>query len=839
MLNGYDPSTIDVLFDLLPDGVLLVDRQGRIAVANAGIERIFGYGRDDLQGSPIERLIPVASHEIHQSHWQGFMDDPAPRYMGDGREVTGLRRDGSEVPLEVGLNPVSGDQGPMVVATVVDISDRLARAEARRGAEAAFHRLAHNAPAILWVSNPEGVCTFISRGWRNLTGQNEVAALGFGWLEMIHPQDRETARRAFLEANRARRAISQDYRLRSASGEHRWVLDTAWPRLGEDGECLGQVGSVIDIHQRKQVEQALRDSQHRLHQIIDLVPHPIFLKDGEGRYLLLNRAEAEIHGSTVEQMLGRPQQAFHGNPLEIQRFLREDQEILASGRPVFISEANITDSNGRMRVQQVSKVPLISADGEIQAVLGVAVDITERKRAEDRSQYLAYHDSLTGLANRHLLQDRLAQALQSARRERQRLALLLLDIDNFKDVNDILGHPAGDQLLVAVTRRFQDMLRGTDSLARLGGDEFAILQTGLVDADATAGLAIKLGRGLEAPFNIEHQDIHVTASIGIAVFPEHGTDIGQLFQHAELALYRAKAAGRNGYASFTPEMTTEVRHRKSLETHLRRAIEQGELRLHYQPQLNLHRGSIDGVEALVRWQHRELGMIPPGQFIPIAEANGLISPLGEWVLDAACRQARIWQQAGSPLQVAVNLSLAQLRQANFQQRVQQILAHHRLDPQHLELEITESLFMDASMLSMTATLTRLAQSGVQLALDDFGTGYSSLAYLKRFPVHRIKVDQSFVRDLGSDPEDRAIVEAILALGDRLGKRVVAEGVENITQLRFLQTRGCDEIQGYFIARPQPVSDIDALLADWPRRWQQLAETIATVPLPDTVGAKRR
>ena len=825
MLQGHDLNTLGTLFDLVPDGVLLVDAGGRILLANAGIQRIFGHDREALRGADLEKLLPAPKRALHRDHLRDFMRHPESLSLGIDREVRGLCRDGTEVVLEVGLQPTRGADGPLVVATVVDVSVRRARLASRSRAEAAFQELANDAPTILWVSDASGACTFVSRGWHAFTGQHEADALGLGWDAVVHPEDLPEMRHITDQARHARQAFSLDHRLRTASGDYRWAMETGRPRFDESGKFLGHVGSVIDIHDRKRAENALRDSQHQLRQIIDLVPHSIFLKDRDGRYLLLNRAEAEVHGSTVERMLGHLQEEFHGNPVELQQFLRENREIIASGQPVFIPEESFTDNSGQVRVQQTSKVPLVSADGEIRAVLGVAVDITERKRAEERSEYLAYHDPLTGLANRRLLQDRLSQALTGARRESNRLALLLLDIDNFKDVNDILGHPAGDRLLVAVTRRFQGILRGMDSLARLGGDEFAVLQTGLKDASGAASLAAKLIGSLKDPFPMEGQEIHVTASVGIAVFPDHGSGIEELFQHAELALYRAKAAGRNRHACFTPEMTTEARHRKSLETHLRRAIDHGELQLHYQPQLDLRSGGIQGVEALARWPHRELGMIPPGQFIPVAESSGLICGLGEWVLDTACRQARRWQQAGSPLRVAVNLSLAQLRQEDFQERVLEILERHDLDPDLLELEITESLFMDASMLTMTATLERLAARGVHLSLDDFGTGYSSLAYLKRFPVHKIKVDQSFVRDLHNDPEDRAIVEAIIALGDRLGKRVVAEGVENAAQLAFLREQGCDEIQGYFIGRPQPVAQFDAWLADWARHWRRMQETM--------------
>lgn len=821
MLLDQDLSTLEPLFDLIPDGVLVVDAQGLILLANAGIERIFGYPRDDLHHHPLSRLIPNDEHSKHQQYIREFLSRPAPLYMGIGREVRGVRQDGSPVLVEVGLQPTRCARGPLVVATVVDVGTRRARSEAHQQAQTAFQRLADHAPVVLWVTDHQGSCQFVSHGWRLLTGQAEDEAVGLGWLAMVHPEDQASLQTTLGTARQQQQRFSLDHRLRDVDKGYRWVIDAGHPIHDERGQLQGYVGAIIDIDERKQAEKALRQSQYELRQIIDLVPHAIFLKDLEGRYLLLNEAEAKIHGSSVEAMLGRRQQEFYHNPQELQRFLHEDQEVIRSGRKLFLAEETITLHSGQQCIQQTTKVPLRSPEGAVKAVLGVAIDITAHKRAEARNDYLAYHDHLTGLANRQLLLDRLPRAIAAARQQGSSLALLLLDLDNFRDVNDSLGHPGGDELLVAVGRRLQDLLDPTDSLARLNGDEFAILLEQLSDPAAVQSLAQQCSQAIARPFRIASQNVHITASIGIALFPGHGDDHRALLWHAELALYRAKAIHRGHSLIFSPEMVAEVRQRRNLESQLRQALEAHELTLHFQPQLDLHSTMITSVEALARWPHRDLGMIPPGRFIPVAESSGLIIPLGNWVLDSACRQARHWQQQGRPLRMAVNLSLAQLRQEDFQERVVQLLEHHQLDAELLELEITESLFMDASMPSITTALERLSALGVHLSLDDFGTGYSSLGYLKRFPVERIKMDQSFVRDLGTDPEDRAIAEAILALGERLGKRVLAEGVETPEQLAFLCTRSCDEVQGYLIARPQPAQQLEALLKDWPQRWQQL------------------
>ena len=425
---------------------------------------------------------------------------------------------------------------------------------------------------------------------------------------------------------------------------------------------------------------------------------------------------------------------------------------------------------------------------------------------------LALHDRLTGLPNRTLLHDRLGQELARARREGSMVAVLLLDLDSFKDVNDTLGHPVGDQLLCAVAQRITAAVRATDTLARLGGDEFALVQPQIRQTAEVVALADKILATVARPFDLDGQEIHASTSIGIALFPQDGPDPDTLLKHAELALYRAKAHGRNQFRFFEPAMDEEAQARRRLERELRLALERGEFVLHYQPQLELASGRFVGVEALVRWNHPERGLVLPGAFIPAAEANGLIRPLGAWVLREACRQAKAWRERGWDLSVAVNLSPAQLRHSQFLPTIGDALAAAGLEPARLELEITEGVLMENFEQQGDSFLRGLTADGVRLALDDFGIGYSSLAYLKHLPVKTIKIDRSFVRDLGQDPDALALVRAIVTLGHSLRKRVVAEGVENAIQLALLRELGCDEAQGFHIARPLDAEQLENLLA---------------------------
>jgi diguanylate cyclase (GGDEF)-like protein/PAS domain S-box-containing protein len=450
--------------------------------------------------------------------------------------------------------------------------------------------------------------------------------------------------------------------------------------------------------------------------------------------------------------------------------------------------------------------------GEVSFALDLFERENQRKRAEDRIHHLATHDALTGLPNRTLLLDRLAQALRAAQRKRNCVGVLFLDLDHFKTINDSQGHGVGDQLLQAISQRLRGVVRQEDTLARQGGDEFILVLTDLSDPAAAGWVAKHLLQALHAPFMLDQQILHVAASIGISIYPLDATDPPTLIRFADSAMYQAKADGRAGYAFFTAELNARVSELFTLSNELRQALERDEFVLHYQPQIELATGRPVGVEALIRWQHPQRGLIPPGRFISVAEETGLIGPIGEWTLRAACAQGRRWQEAGlPPLSVAVNLSAKQWLQPHLENQVIDALQAAGLEPRWLELEITESLLMRDTD-KMIETMRRLRAGGVQFAVDDFGIGYSSLSYLKRFPVSRIKIDQSFVRDIPGDPDDAAIATAIIQMGKSLRLSVVAEGVEAPEQLRFLGEQGCDVAQGYHFSKPLPAVECTEYLA---------------------------
>ena len=467
-------------------------------------------------------------------------------------------------------------------------------------------------------------------------------------------------------------------------------------------------------------------------------------------------------------------------------------------------------------------------DGAPAGLWAIVRDITERKRAQEKLDFLAYHDPLTGLPNRALLLDRLEHAMQLAIREGQMLGVMFVDLDRFKVINDTLGHPVGDRLLIEITARLRQTIRSSDTLARLGGDEFVVLIESDVDEDSARLVAEKIVEAASQPVLVDERELFVSASVGICLFPRDGSDVATLLKHADIAMYRAKEEGRSAARFYRADMSAGALERMAIEGALRGALRQQELSLHYQPQVSLISGELVGAEALVRWTHPKLGSVSPGLFIPIAEDIGLIDEIGMWVLDEACRQIAEWHAAGFELpSVSVNVSVKQIEARSLAERVAEVLARYRLPARMLELEVTESMIMRQTDQALEALYT-LSDLGVSLAVDDFGTGYSSLAYLKKLPVDLLKVDYSFVRDIGRDPNDEAITRAIISMGASLGLTVVAEGIERFEQQAFLVREGCTIGQGYLFDRPIPAQE-------FAERWWSLS--MPGLPAPPLDGAE--
>lgn len=532
----------------------------------------------------------------------------------------------------------------------------------------------------------------------------------------------------------------------------------------------------------------------------------IIITDASNKIVSVNQAFTAMTGYVYQEIAGR-------NP----RLLRSRRHNGAFYREMWQQIRQTGGWQGEIwnRKKNGQDIPLwvvtsaIPDDcGQVTNYVSVASDMSQRKAAEERIEFLAYYDALTGLPNRTLLRDRLQQAIAHARRYGTNVALMFLDLDRFKNINDSLGHSTGDLLLQEVAGRLKAVVRQADTVARMGGDEFMIVLSHCSGRTEAASVAERIQQDVSRPYTIQGKELTIEASIGISIYPTDGVDIDYLMSSADVAMYQSKRGGQGVYQFYSADVSAETSLRLQIENELRRALDQGELFLHFQPQVLAATGEIIGAEALVRWQHPEKGLISPADFIPIAEESGLIVPIGEWVLKEACRWNARWQRISPerPIPVAVNVSAVQFRQQGFKDMVLRVLASSGLSPQYLELELTESAFVNDAG-GPAGSLAGLKDMGVRLSIDDFGTGYSSLIYLKRFPLDRLKICQLFVRDLNDDADDAAIVTAIIQMGKSLGLRVVAEGVETPEQLAFLREHGCDEIQGYLFARPMPPEEV--------------------------------
>ncbi|MDP2747133.1 EAL domain-containing protein [Pseudomonas sp.] len=580
-------------------------------------------------------------------------------------------------------------------------------------------------------------------------------------------------------------------------------------------------GAVLLRRQVREKTHHLLASEERLNTILDSVEAYIYIKDAQLRYQYANRKVCELFGQNLEQVIGKTDEQFFD--IDTATNLHDnDRRVLKLGERVQTEEINRSLDGSTQHAFLSVKLPLRDGHGKIYALCGISTDITEHKKNLEKINQLAFYDPLTGLPNRRLLLDRLQQALAKHARGLQQGALLFIDLDNFKDLNDTLGHDMGDQLLQQVAKRLSSHVRAQDTLARLGGDEFVLMLEGLSLKPAQAGQQVesvgkKIVKTLAAPYALQGRSHISTASIGIALFPNEHSTVDEVLKRADMAMYQAKAAGRNAMRFFDPTMQAEVSARASLESDLRQSLGQRDFILHYQPQVD-GQGQLVGAEALVRWQHPTRGLVPPGEFIPLAESTGLILPLGRLILHSACQQLVAW--AAHPqlaqLTLAVNVSARQFHHPDFVEDVFATLAESGANPQRLELELTESqLVEDVEVL--IGKMSQLKARGVHLALDDFGAGYSSLNYLKRLPLDQLKIDQSFVRDLLEHPSDAAIVRTILALGANLNLAVTAEGVETQEQYDALQRMGCRRFQGYLFAKPGPAQNLE----HWPlaTTWQ--------------------
>jgi diguanylate cyclase (GGDEF)-like protein/PAS domain S-box-containing protein len=670
--------------------------------------------------------------------------------------------------------------------------------------EALYRTVVRFATDFIYWRGADGRMRYVSDNAEQVTGHATQAFLDDPELldKIVHPEDREVWD-SHLHKSNARGDIEPvDFRIVTASGETRWISHLCQPVIDDSGHFDGMRGSHSDITARRNAESRQRLASA----VFESAREAILVTDAEVRVVAINPAFTRMTGYAEQDVIGEnPRLLKSGqSPADVFTGMWRDLNLHGYWQGEF--------SNRRKDGVVYEVLAAISAvrdeTGKLTHYVGIESDISAMKAAEARIEHLAYHDPLTGLPNRMLLHERASLALAMAARRREEAAILFLDLDRFKGVNDSLGHAAGDALLIEAGKRLVELVRETDTVSRLGGDEFVVLLSG-VGANGAQEVSEKILQVMRKPFEIEGHDISLSTSLGIALYPADGGDIGELLKNADTALYRAKQEGRNTLVFYNRDMNVATFEQLVLESELKAAIEHGDLETYYQPKVELGSGRLIGAEALVRWRHPQHGLIPPGRFIPVAETSGLINDICAWVLADVCRQLAEWRDQGlARTRVAVNLSARDFRVPGLPKRLRDLLGRHRLEATSLEIELTESTLLEAGE-RVLENLLAIKALGIGLAIDDFGTGYSSLGYLRRLPISVLKIDQSFVRDIEVDDDDRTLAGSIIALGQSLGLGVVAEGVETVAQRDILVELGCRIGQGFLYSRPLPAGEFRA------------------------------
>ena len=806
---GDDPDAAHrfllAIVETLPVAVYATDNEGRVTIWNPAAEETFGYAASEALGRN-PPFIPAGKLEEARALRERALGGEVLKHL----QLERRRADGQPILVDSSVAPLRDETGRVsgLLVMCLDVTESR-RTDERLKQQLHFTRAVLDAiPNPVYVKDREGRYQVYNRAWDELFGggRDWVGRTVFDLFEEPIARMHDERDRALLGEPSA---IRYEAVVPTAAGESREWLYNKVSFVDQAGRVAGLIGTITDVTHYKHTERALEASEARFRVLAENGIDLISVVGEDGTVSYCSPALKTLLGWEPEETIGRNVFDFvHRDDVEgVRAAFQRLLEVRQTREPV---ELRFRHKDGQWRTFESLGTNCID-NPHIRGVVLNSRDVTDRKLIQQRIQHLAYHDNLTGLPNRGLLQDRLGHAIARAARSGRRVAVLFIDLDNFKNINDTLGHDVGDELLRQVSRRLTECVRAGDTIARQGGDEFIVLLDNLEDGRGASVVAQKILNSLRAAFPLGGTEQHVSGSVGIAVFPEDGRDAQTLMKNADTAMFHGKGIGKNTYQYFTPQMNIAVKRRMTLESALRRAVLQKDFVLHYQPQVDLETGEILAIEALVRWRTQDSGTVMPGDFIPLAEETGLISEIGEWVLREGCRQMREWQDRGvKARRIAINLSARQFADKAFLDTVMRVLQDTGLDPRLLELEITESQVMRQTE-GMIQLLNRLAEMGVHLAIDDFGTGYSSLSYLKRLPIQKLKIDQSFIRDITVDPNDTAIVVAIINMARSLELATIAEGVETAGQLALLRSKGCRIGQGFFFSAPVSAEGLYPLL----------------------------
>jgi diguanylate cyclase (GGDEF)-like protein/PAS domain S-box-containing protein len=804
------------LLDAVGQAVIATDPEGRILYWNLGAEELYGWSAEEVMGRPIVEVSP--SEELVERAQEIMSELRAGRSWSG--QFTVRRKDGTTFPAIVTDTPIHDDQGSIVaiIGVSVDITELTEMEELRRSEER-FRLLVEGVnDYAIFMLDAGGHINSWNTGAERINGYSAGEILGRHFsifyteedIERGHPE--EELRLAEEEG----RYEEEGLRIRKDSSRF-WASVLITTLKDQEGNLKGFSKVVRDITERRWAEETLREAEERYRTLVEQIPAIVYMEQ-------INERMTTLYDSPqIERMLGYPGDTYQRDPdywMKIihpddkDRILAEDRAATAEGG-LFSSEYRVLASDGRVVWVRDEAVMVRGQDDEPLYWRGFVFDVTERKLMEEQLQRQAYHDLLTDLPNRRLFVDRLGQALRRTRRRgKHRVAVLFMDLDDFKAINDSLGHEVGDVLLVVVAERLRRCLRPADTLARFGGDEFVVLIEDVENPEDAVRVAERIVEGLREPFVVEGRELFLRASIGVALGTTRQKSPEDLLRDADTAMYEAKEQGSD-YRMFDPAMYERAVGRLELENEMRRAIEADEFVVHYQPIMSLQTGGMWGVEALVRWDHPERGLLDPWEFMAVADQSGIVVPMGEEVLEEACRQAKEWQEEHPripPLVMSVNLSARQLQRPDIAQIVERVLKKTGLESRYLRLDITETVYIRA-LEGNTQALDELKRLGVSISIDDFGTGYSSLAYLKRLPASALKIDKSFVKGIGEDLEDTAIVGMVRELAHTLGMEAIAEGVESEAQATLLKEMGCDMAQGFFFSKPLPPEVATRFLAE--------------------------